>query len=609
MAVISEMAGVGKSALATRWLHGPAGAADARFYADLTHVSGPLPVAVLQQWLRALGVDRPPGQRSEAEALWRSLTDRRTVHVLIEGADDAGQARPLIPAGTQSRTVVTSRRSLWELAADGALLLPITPLPQEDSVQLLATASAGRLPPDSTATAHLVETCGHLPLALVLTAASLCAGHGPLTAAPTSFDCSRDPQERARMAITTALNNAYEGLETAAQDLYRAFGFLPDVILDADMAAAVCALSPSEAGWLLEVLADERLLDPAPGDAPEPRYRMNEAVRPHARTHAADAGTHSGEALNRLFVWMLGFATAAQRLLTPAQATLRESAPAPTGLFQDKAGAQAWLDGQADNLLPVLTAATKAGLPAWELTDAFWPHFLFRHPHALWGAAHEIGLDSARRTGNTDAVRQMLNSGAIGFGAAGEHATAADWYMQSLHAARAADDVRDEGQALLGLGACHLNSGRLSEAEEMLMEATARWNECGYQRGVGLAQITLSEVLFATDPRAALERLAAARTLLTGLGEHYEAAQALALHGRFLDKTGRSTDAIDELASALPAVRDSDRWQACVKEWLGDAHKRLGDREDAHKHWFGAAVLYDSINPDKAAELRARVVR
>ncbi|MFJ6437814.1 hypothetical protein [Streptomyces sp. NPDC091416] len=412
------------------------------------------------------------------------------------------------------------------------------------------------------------------------------------------------------MAITIALNDAYDGLEAAAQDLYRAFGVLPNIVLDADMAAAVGALSPSEAGWLLEILADERLLDPTPPrPAPEPRYLMNEAVRPHARSHAAAAGAHSGEALNRLFVWMLGFATAAQRLLTPAQATLRKSAPVTTGLFQDKDGAQAWLDRQAGNLLPVLTAATEAGLPAWELTDAFWPHFLFRHPYELWGAAHEIGLDSARRTGNADAVRQMLNSGAIGFGAAGKHGTAAYWYMQSLHAARAADDVRDEGQALLGLGVCHLNSDRLPEAEEMLMEATARWSECGYRRGVGLAQIALAEVLFPTDPRAALERLATARTLLTALGEHYEAARALALHGRFLDKTGRSADAIDELMTALPSVRERDWWQACVKEWLGDAHNRLGNRGDGHTYWLGAAVLYDSINPHRAAELRARVVQ
>ncbi|MFD7861365.1 hypothetical protein [Streptomyces sp. NPDC059783] len=600
LAVISGIIGIGKSALATHWLRSlPTGPAE--FYADLTHVCGPLPETVLQQWLRALGVDRPPGHRTEAAALWRSLTADRPVHVLIDGATDADQVRPLLPASSRARIVVTSRRSLWELSTDGAEPVPLAPLPVQDAVQLLAAACPGQLAPDDATAKRIAESCGGLPLALVLTAARHRTGLTPFTAPPA--DPAHHPLERARMAMTTALDDAYKNLPEPARSLYRSLGRLPRIVITAEMAAAMSA-PPAVGPELLTSLADERLLDPVPGKG----FRMNDAVREHAGRHCEPAAD-PGEPLHLLFEWMLGCATAAQRLLTPAQATLRRDAPAPVGLFSDTGAAQAWLDGQADNLLPVLTAAVEQDLPAWELTDAFWPLFHFRHLYALWGAAHEIGLESARRTGNVAAERQMLNSGAIGFASAGEHGKAADWYRQCLYASRTAGDVRDEGQALLGLGAAHFHAGCFPQATEALTQAIAVWEDCGYRRGIGLAQITLAEVQAATDPAAALTTVTAARALLTDLGETYEAARARALHGRFLDAVGRSAEAVEELAQALPQVRSSRRWQARVKEWLGDAHNHCGDQDLARMHREDAALLYDLFNPAQAARLRTQAGR
>ncbi|MGW2590323.1 tetratricopeptide repeat protein [Streptomyces sp. NPDC001515] len=599
LAVISGIPRVGKSALATHWLRSlPTGPAE--FYADLTHVCGPLPETVLQQWLRALGVDRPPGHRTEAAALWRSLTADRPVHVLIDGATDADQVRPLLPASSSARIVVTSRRSLWELSTDGAEPVPLAPLPLQDAVQLLTAACPGQLAPDDATAKRIAESCGGLPLALVLTAARHRTGLTPFTTLPA--DPAHHPLERARMAITTALDDAYKNLPESARSLYRSLGRLPRIVITAEMAAAMSAPPVANAD-LLACLADERLLDAVPGKG----FRMNDAVWEHAG-HCEPAAD-PGEPLHLLFGWMLGCATAAQRLLTPAQATLRRDAPAPVGLFSDTGAAQAWLDGQADNLLPVLAAAVEQDLPAWELTDAFWPLFHFRHLYALWGAAHEIGLESARRTGTVAAERQMLNSGAIGFASAGEHGKAVDWYLQCLHASRTDGDVRDEGQALLGLGAAHFHAGRFPQATETLTQAIAVWEGCGYRRGIGLAQITLAEVQAATDPDAALNTVEAARTLLTDLGENYEAARALALHGRFLDEAGRSAEAVEELTHALPQVRSHRRWQARVKEWLGDAYFHSGDQDVARMHREDAALLYDLFNPAEAARLRARAAR
>ncbi|MFJ1662445.1 hypothetical protein [Streptomyces anthocyanicus] len=617
-AVLSGIAGIGKSALATQWLHTLQDSADAQLHADLAHPHSAAFRAedVLPSWLRALGVERPPGREAELIGLWRSLTAQWEVHVLIDGAGDAEQVRPLLPTGPRSFTVVTSRRLLWELAADGALLLPLGPLEQRDAVALLCAAAgapdtATTDGPSRTAAEALVEACAHMPLPLVLTGARLRARPGrPFAPVRSSGTSPNLLQEHARMALMSALDASYADLESDAQRLYRTLGVLPALTVDADLAAAVCELPPAAAGWYLEVLADERLLDPEPGDCPDPRYRMNGAARDHARAKALEADTtrQCEGALMRLCDWLLDYSRRAQRVLTPAQATL--PAPVSDGFFEDESAALAWLDGQEVNFLPVLKAAESAG---WDervvgLVDAWWPFFTYRHRYYLWITSHEIGVAAARRGQNEAVVRQMLASGAIGLSADGQLLRAIHWYEQVRQSAQAAGDVRDEGQALLGLGACHLEAGEPGPAREHLDAAMSLWDACGYHRGVGLAEITLGEVCLAeNDPDAAKHILASAHRRLTGLTEPYEAARALALHGHARVRCGQSTDAIAELERALDGVGRSTRWTARTLEWLGDAHHHRGDTATARTCWVKAADLFESISRSTdAARLRAR---
>ncbi|MFF2226997.1 hypothetical protein ACFVV7_27190 [Streptomyces globisporus] len=621
--VLSGIAGIGKSALGVQWLHTLQEDADAQLHADLAAPSSAAFHAdeVLASWLRALGVERPPVREPELVGLWRSLTAQREVHVLIDGARDAEQVRPLLPTGPRSVAVVTSRRLLWELAADGALLLPLGPLEQRDAVALLCAAAgapdaATADGPSRAAAEALVEACAHMPLPLVLTGARVRSRPGrPFTAqARPPAQSVHDPQERALMAIADSLTTSYNELPLEAQDLYRTLGSLPVTTVDAELAAAVCEICPDEAGWYLEVLAEQRLLDPPSGDDTDPRYRMSKAVRDHARATALEADTAQERegALRRLGDWLLDRARRAQRVLTPAQATLLNPAPGATrsyGLFTTEAAALAWLDGQEGNFLPVLEAMQAAGWDerVYGLVDAWWPFFKFRHRYRLWAKAHEIGAAAARRAGNEAVLRQMLASGAIGLSAGGEHGQAADWYEQVRQSARAAGDVRDEGQSLLGLGACHLEAGDPGLARERLDAAMSLWEACGYIRGVGLAEITLGEVCLAEDdPAAARIHLTSAYRRLTELNETYEAARALALHGHARVRCGQSAEAIAELERALDAVARSTRWKARTLEWLGDAHHHGGYTAAARTCWGKAADLYEQIpRPADAGRLRA----
>lgn len=617
--VLSGIAGVGKSALAAQWLHAQAASADAQLYTDLAHTVGPLPETVLQQWLRALGVDRAPAEQSEAVGLWRSLTADRAVHLLVDGAVDAGQVRPLLPTGPRSLTVITSRRLLWELTVDGALALPVTPLSPQDATRLLCAAAGHPQAHDGgvrvPVAEALAEACERLPLPLVVTGARLRTRPGrPFTTLARTRTCtsSTDPRENARMAIATALDDSYAALPPDAQRLYRTLGVLPARTVDTDLTAAVCEMPPADAEWFLEVVADERLLDPAPGDSSEPRYRMNDAVRDHARAKAlaADTTEQREAGLRRLCDWLLEWSRRAQRLVTPAQATLLNPGPSVAdGPFEDGAAALAWMEMQQDSLLPVLEAAEAAGWDelVFALVDAWWPLFLNRHPYALWITAHRIGVAAARRAGNAPVVRQMLSSGAIGLVAARQFEEAGHWYEQVVESARAAGDVRDEGQALLGLGGCVLEAGHPGRAREYLEAARSRWEACEYPRGVGLVEITRGQVCLAEgDPAAAKGHLASAHVRLTGLDETFEAARALALHGQARARCGETAEAIAELERALDAVASSILWKARTLKWLGQAHHLDGDEETARTCWATAADLYAAIRPADAERLRAR---
>ncbi|MFE9765001.1 BTAD domain-containing putative transcriptional regulator [Streptomyces sp. NPDC005808] len=178
VAVISGMAGVGKSALALHVAHRTRDHfPDGQLYVNLhgaTPGMAPLtPGQALAALLRGLGTEprRIPEHPDAAAALLRStLAPTRTLMVLDDAAH-AGQVRPLLPAGAGCAVIVTSRSPLTAL--DGAHRFPLAPLTDEDSAALLRAVSGREEGLDG---GHpLVDLTGRLPLALRIVAARLAA--------------------------------------------------------------------------------------------------------------------------------------------------------------------------------------------------------------------------------------------------------------------------------------------------------------------------------------------------------------------------------------------------------------------------------------------------
>jgi hypothetical protein len=660
--VISGLAGVGKTTLAAHWLHAHADDfPDGQLYADLGGRTTEEPVppsVVLEAFLVALGAPSVPARLAQRGALWRSLTSRLRLAVLLDSAFTAAQVRPLLPGSPAGLTVVTSRSNLTGLRVDGASVHRLDGLPADAAVALLAVGGGARVTREPAAAREVVRLCGRLPLALALASAHLALRpHRSVAALAGTLARARGDVETLRVegdsVLRTALDLSYGALPDEGRALYRRMGLLPADRYDlslltaladdgagppgsgsgtgsgtgsgsaAGAAATTAAATAGAAGAAdaadaaVHALLEANLLEETgPGT-----YRFHDLVRPHARRLGEadeDARTREG-VLRRFLDWCLVTAASAEHLLSPGHRLpghdlpATEVSPAPLDGPEE---ALAWLDTHRHGLMGAVRYAADAGLhtSCWTLTDLLWPLFLRLRPSGMWIEAHRLGLEAARRAGARRGEGRMLTSGAIGLRDAGHFPEAADWYRQALEQATADGDVRQQAQAVNGLGHLALLTHRLDEAREHFTHALRLRESTGQRRGAALSRRRLGETaLAAGDLATAAAHLERAGAELRALGETYEETRVLALHGHVVDRAGDHDAGARRLREALGRFRAGEarsvEWEARCLEWLGRSAEARGDHEEALRHHAAALDLYRTLNPEDAARLEARLRR
>ncbi|WP_406177900.1 BTAD domain-containing putative transcriptional regulator [Streptomyces sp. NBC_00996] len=293
VAVISGMAGVGKSALALHVAHGlrerfP----DGQLYVNLHGATpGMTPLSsgqALAALLRDLGAEprRIPEHRDAAAALLRSILAPTRTLMVLDDAAHAAQVRPLLPAGAGCAVIVTSRSPLTAL--DGAHRFPLAPLSDEDSAALLRAVSGRRNGLDG---GHpLVELTGRLPLALRVVAARLAARHAltpdMLAGQLAATEGRLHHLEYDDLSVRRSLAVAHDALRASEREADRdaalalcRIGALDLPAYGAPLLARLLGIAERRAEAALDRLVDVALLE----ETAYGRYAPHDLVRDFAR--------------------------------------------------------------------------------------------------------------------------------------------------------------------------------------------------------------------------------------------------------------------------------------------------------------------------------------
>jgi hypothetical protein len=225
---------------------------------------------------------------------YRSLLADRRMLILLDGASDAEQVRPLIPGGQSCMTLVTSPVSMSQLTE--ARCVTLGELPEADGIRVLvALLGAARVTAEPAAAASIVAACAGLPLALRIVAARLAARPGwPLgyLAGLLADEESRlDELSYGRLSVRASLAGTYREFavatrpsvpESAASQgpltsalAFRLLGGWRRVTFSAAEAAIYFGRTLAEVSRALEALVDMHLVD-APGPA---SYRLHPLAR------------------------------------------------------------------------------------------------------------------------------------------------------------------------------------------------------------------------------------------------------------------------------------------------------------------------------------------
>ncbi|WP_033219572.1 AfsR/SARP family transcriptional regulator [Kitasatospora phosalacinea] len=597
IALVTGPAGVGKTALALDWAHRHGGRfPDGVLFADLGGFSDRPDRElgdVLAEFLIALGTDPadlPPTLAGRA-ALYRRATTGRRLLVVVDNARESEQVRPLLPAGTDSAALVTSRaRLLGLVASELARPVPLSVLGPEESAALLSRVlGPARIAAEPEAVRELADLCDGLPLALRIAAAKAAAD--PRRGLAAVADQLRYEQRRlSRLAaeeisVTSALRISCDQLPPTAAGLFRALGLHPGPMVDAHTAAALADLEHHAAAEALEQLAATHLVT----ETGAGHYTLHDLVWLYARQLAAGTGRAEQRAARaRLADQYLYAGLAAAQCAEPGS---RPCCEPPAGSRRPRAlpefttaeSALRWLGAHRETLAEVIPTADPER--AWRLVLTQWP-LILRRVRDGWVPQLQLALEAATEAGDADGesqVRALL--GWVLVSNRRLHEAAACLTPAAELAARAGNQV-GRAIALINLAAVHSELADHDAAGVGLARALEIALAADHPHTVALAHQHLARHHLDTGrPRQALDHALHGLSLSTG--ERPDPRRVL-LHsaaGEAFSGLGRHAEARDRLGTALTEAERIGHDEATA-----DVLRALARAEDAAGLVRSAAV-------------------
>ncbi|GAA4206386.1 tetratricopeptide repeat protein [Microbispora amethystogenes] len=641
--VIAGTAGVGKTALALHWAHQirerfP----DGQLYVNLRGYDPGQPVTaneVLDRFLRALDVPAaaiPPDLETRS-AMYRSLLAGRRMLVVLDNAAKVAQVRPLLPGTDTCLIIVTSRDRLSGLMArEGAHRVTVDTLHESEALELIRRVTAGyRGEDDPQELAELARLCARLPLALRIAAER--AASRPwmplreliqdLRDESALWDALTAESDDESDAVRTVFAWSYRALPEPAARAFRLLGLHPSPEFGVPVVAAAVSSTPAQARQMLDTLVGAHLIEQIGPD----RYQFHDLMRAYAVDQAvAEENARSRhEVLRRVATWYLRTAAGAQEMLAPLDRPIRLGQPDPSVnelTFPGYQEALRWFNVELPNLVAAVRVAEQNDLDdlAWQMAAVTRGYCARHNPFEAWFGLASIGLEAARRIGDSYGEAEVLESlgkayvqshqldkgaehhrmalalrreigdalgEAISLNALGlvnlrrrdlrqAHAD----FEQSLDALRPLDELRWESTVLANLAETAYEMGRLDESADFAGRALDGFRRLGFPDGQGNALRLLSmarrEAGHAGQAAAYIEEaLSIARDRANLMWEGYWLLE----HGRVQLAAGRPADSMVSFQRASSIQRrlgDRSR-EARALDATGEAYRALGRPTEA----------------------------
>jgi DNA-binding SARP family transcriptional activator/tetratricopeptide (TPR) repeat protein len=572
--VISGAAGMGKTALAVQWAHRVAARfPDGQLFLD---VRGHDPRRVmstsdaLAHLLRSLGMpdERIPGGAGDRAALYRSLVHGKRCVIVVDNAGDVEHVLPLVPGGTRTLLIITSRKSFAALGTRYAVhTVALDALRNPASVALLSSVlGAERVERERGPAARLARLCGGMPLALRIAAARL-AGEpdrpiaglaGELAGAGRLDALTVDGDTR---TVRTVLASAYSPLELAQTRMFRLLGLTPGTTFTSSLGAAMCDVSASAGRSATAELKAAHLITAVDGD----RFRFHDLIREFARqcARADEPEAATTEAGHRLVDWYLLVAKEANKAIDPNRnlvTPILRFGPPELPFRATRPDALAFLEGERHNLVPAARFARESGrlTAAWHFTYLLTS---FYDATGHWQDRVELcrqGAAAAAELADPFAEAEMLRALGVAYYMTRRLQDAVNTNVLALRAVRAAGDLDGEGHVYNNLANGYAEMRRFDEAVEAHQMAVARCAAVDNHLGHALSQRNLGSTLI---------------------------------------QMGRAAASLEPLSEALARFRklDTPRLEAATLDTLGEAYLELGDDDLALTTLQEALTLVRSI--------------
>jgi tetratricopeptide (TPR) repeat protein len=582
--VVHGTAGVGKTTFAVHWatLAAPS-YPDGQLYVNLRGFEAGgvarLPEEVLGELLDALGVpasDHPTGQDALA-ARYRSALAGRRMLVVLDNARGDTQVLPLLPGGTDSLVLITSRLELTGVVvATGAHAVRLGLLDDEESAALMALRlGRDRVAAEPEAVREIAAACARLPLALAVVCARIAGDRRPLHEAASDL-VQREGNRLDTLGVAdpaadlrSLLSWSYRALTPPAARLFRLLSLMPAAEFTLEAAASLAGLPLRQALSAMRELTEACLVTPQRG-----RYSWHDLLRDYAGELLEESAEDIRAAHRRLLDHhvVLTLAGVANNEDQPPQLEIAAGVqPAP--VFDDHS-ARAMYAAEYPTVLALIRRAADLGFEPHTWTLAW---YLRRFLH--WGSriedlgtCNEIALKAAERIGDQRGMGYARRALSFVARCRDDDAAAELHLDRALTAFTAAEDPIAQAyvhrQAIGMLIDYRADSGQYDAVFAQLEQARALLRDAGR-----------------LDLEAAL--LTPAARILWQAGRTEEAVEAGLVARARNEELGRKSDLVDAL------------------DVLAFAHAKLGEHQTAIKFKEERIAIFSRTDdPSRSLNLR-----